>query len=393
TVLGAVTVTANAADNIAVVGVQFKLDGVNLGAEDTAAPYSVSWNTLAGANGSHTLTAVARDGAGNTATATDVTVTVNNDLTAPTVSVTAPAAGATVSGSAVTVTASATDNVGVAGVQFLLDGAALGAEVTAAPYTMAWNTLPVANGAHTISARARDAAGNTTTSATVSVTVSNVVSSAPIVDVQKSKLQETKSKTVAVTAVTTTQPNELLVAFISTDQLGTAITVQSIAGGGLTWTLVKRQNEQNGTSEIWRAFAPTQLANQTITATLSQSVTSLMTVVSFSNVDTTGVNGANAIGAIGGQSKPAGAPVATLTTTRANSLVFGVGNDYDGATARTVGAGQSMIAQSLSSVGDTYWVQRLDGSVATVGTIVTINDTAPTANRFNLAIVEIRPPS
>jgi hypothetical protein len=38
-------------------------------------------------------------------------------------------------------------------------------------------------------------------------------------------------------------------------------------------------------------------------------------------------------------------------------------------------------------------VQRLDGSVATVGTIVTINDTAPTANRFNLAIVEIRPPS
>jgi len=393
TVLGAVTVTANAADNIAVVGVQFKLDGVNLGAEDTAAPYSVSWNTLAGANGSHTLTAVARDGAGNTATATDVTVTVNNDLTAPTVSVTAPAAGATVSGSAVTVTASATDNVGVAGVQFLLDGAALGAEVTAAPYTMAWNTLPVANGAHTISARARDAAGNTTTSATVSVTVSNVVSSAPIVDVQKSKLQETKSKTVAVTAVTTTQPNELLVAFISTDQLGTAITVQSIAGGGLTWTLVKRQNEQNGTSEIWRAFAPTQLANQTITATLSQTVTSLMTVVSFSNVDITGVNGANAIGAIGGQSKPAGAPVATLTTTRANSLVFGVGNDYDGATARTVGAGQSMIAQSLSSVGDTYWVQRLDGSVATVGTIVTINDTAPTANRFNLAIVEIRPPS
>jgi hypothetical protein len=393
TVLGAVTVTANAADNIAVVGVQFKLDGVNLGAEDTAAPYSVAWNTLAGTNGSHTLTAVARDGAGNTATAADVTVTVNNDLTAPTVSVGAPADGAAVSGSAVTVTASASDNVGVVGVQFLLDGAALGAEVTAAPYTMAWNTLPVSNGAHTLSARARDAAGNTTTSATVSVTVSNVVSSSPIVDVQKSKLQETKTKNPAVTGVTTTQPNELLLAFISTDQIGTAITVQSIAGGSLTWTLVKRQNEQNGTSEIWRAFAPTQLSNVTITATLSQSVTSLMTVVSFSNVDTTGVNGANAIGAIGGQSKPAGAPVATLTTTRANSLVFGVGNDYDGATARTVGAGQSMIAQSLSSVGDTYWVQRLDGSVATVGTIVTINDTAPTANRFNLAIVEIRPPS
>jgi len=394
TVLGAVAVNANAADNIAVVGVQFKLDGVNLGAEDTAAPYSVSWNTLAGANGSHTLSAVARDGAGNTATAADVLVTVNNDLTAPTVSVTAPADGTTVSGSAVTVTASAADNVGVAGVQFLLDGAALGAELTAAPFTMAWNTLPVSNGAHALSARARDAAGNITTSATVSVTVSNVVSASPIVDVNKSKLQETKSKTVAVAGVTTTQPNELLLAFISTDQVSaTAPTVTSIASGTLTWTLVKRQNEQNGTSEIWRAFAPAQVSNMTVTATLSQTVTSLMSVVSFSNVDITGVNGAGAIGAVGGLSKPAGAPVATLVTTRANSMVFGVGNDYDGAVARVVGAGQSMIAQSLSSVGDTYWVQRLDGSVAAVGTTVTINDTAPTNNRFNLAIVEIRPPS
>jgi Domain of unknown function (DUF4082)/Bacterial Ig domain len=394
TVLGSVTVTANAADNVGVLGVQFKLDGVNLGAEDTAAPYSVSWNTLAGANGSHTLTAVARDGAGNTATAADVIVTVNNDLTAPTVSMTAPAGGATVSGSAVTVSASASDNVGVAGVQFLLDGAALGAELTTAPYSMAWNTLPVSNGAHTVAARARDAAGNITTSPTVSVTVSNVASPSPVVDVTLSRLQNTKSKTVAVTGITTTQPNELLLAFIATDQLGaTPATVQSIAGGTLTWTLVKRQNEQNGTAEIWRAFAPAPVSNLTVTATLVQSVTSLMTVVSFSNVDTTGVNGAGAIGAIGGLSKPAGAPIATLTTTRANSLVFGVGIDYDGAVARTIGAGQSMVAQLLATVGDTYWVQRLDGAVATVGTVVTINDTAPTADRFNLAICEIRPPS
>ena len=99
TVVGSVTVTASAADNVAVVGVQFKLDGVNLGAEDTTAPYSVSWDTLAGANGSHTLSAVARDAAGNTTTAANVTVTVNNDLTAPAVSVSAPADGATVSGS------------------------------------------------------------------------------------------------------------------------------------------------------------------------------------------------------------------------------------------------------------------------------------------------------
>ena len=86
---------------------------------------------------------------------------------------TAPLSGDTVSGNAVTVSATANDNVGVAGVQFLLDGANLGGEDTAAPYTMAWDTTTIANGTHTLSARARDAAGNATTSAGAPVTVSN----------------------------------------------------------------------------------------------------------------------------------------------------------------------------------------------------------------------------
>ena len=46
-------------------GVQFLLDGANLGTEDLASPYSVSWNTTTAANGNHTLTARARDAAGN----------------------------------------------------------------------------------------------------------------------------------------------------------------------------------------------------------------------------------------------------------------------------------------------------------------------------------------
>jgi len=73
----------------------------------------------------------------------------------------------------VSVSAAASDNVGVVGVQFLLDGANLGAEVTTAPYTVSWNTATASNGTHSITARARDAAGNQTTSAAVSVTVSN----------------------------------------------------------------------------------------------------------------------------------------------------------------------------------------------------------------------------
>ena len=140
TVSGTVTVSANASDNKGVVGVQFKLDGNfagrrghRLGLQRVVGHHPV-------ANGSHTLTAVARDAAGNTTTSTAVTVTVNNpDTTAPTVSLTAPAAGATVSGT-VTVTATASDNVGVAGVQFKLDGTSLGAEDTAAPYSVSWDT-------------------------------------------------------------------------------------------------------------------------------------------------------------------------------------------------------------------------------------------------------------
>src|SRR5437660_3263389 len=113
------------------------LDGANLGAEVTTAPYAVSWNTTTVTNAAHTLTAVARDAAGNTATSAAVSVTVDN--APPTASLTAPVAGTTVVGT-VTVSASATDNVGAVGVQFKLDGANLGAEVTAAPYSVSWTS-------------------------------------------------------------------------------------------------------------------------------------------------------------------------------------------------------------------------------------------------------------
>ena len=170
-VSGTINVTANASDNVGVVGVQFQLNGANLGAEDLASPYSISWNTTTSPNGNYTLTAIARDAAGNTTTSTGVAVTINNDTQAPTVNITAPAAG-TVTGT-INVTATAADNVGVAGVQFLLDGANLGTEDVASPFSISWNTATATNGNHTLTARARDAAGNTTTSVGVIVTASN----------------------------------------------------------------------------------------------------------------------------------------------------------------------------------------------------------------------------
>jgi hypothetical protein len=93
------------------------------------------------------------------------------DTTRPQVALTAPAAG-TVAGMT-TVAASAGDDRGVAGVQFLLDGVALGAEDTVPPYAIAWDTRTAAAGTHALTARARDAAGNAATSAAVQVDVAN----------------------------------------------------------------------------------------------------------------------------------------------------------------------------------------------------------------------------
>jgi hypothetical protein len=80
-----------------------------------------------------------------------------------------------------------------------------------------------------------------------------------------------------------------------------------------------------------------------------------------------------------------------LTTTRNNSWVFGVGNDYDNAIARTPGTGQTLVHQYLTPTGDTYWVQMQNAPTPLSGTSVSINDTAPTGDRYNLSICEILP--
>jgi lysophospholipase L1-like esterase len=174
TVSGMVSVTAAASDDVGVAGVQFLLDGAALGSEDTSAPYSTSWSTSLPDNGVHTLSAIARDAAGNRSTAEPITITVHNlDTSAPLVSLTSPSSDTTVAGT-FTISAFASDDVGVAGVTFLRDGAALGPEDTAAPYSVAVQTDYTQNGPWTLSARARDAAGNMTTSSPRTITVANL---------------------------------------------------------------------------------------------------------------------------------------------------------------------------------------------------------------------------
>src|SRR5262249_45288086 len=99
------------------------------------------------------------------------------DTTPPATSITSPSNGATVSGTT-TVAATATDNVGVTGVESSLDGA-LQSPPTASPYQWSWNTTATANGTHSLTTRAYDAAGNVGTSAAVNVTVNNIADTTP----------------------------------------------------------------------------------------------------------------------------------------------------------------------------------------------------------------------
>ena len=225
------------------------------------------------------------------------------------------------------------------------------------------------------------------------VFVGNAASASIAIDANVSKDRSTAATTLATSAFSTTAGNELLLAFVSTDyNSGTNTSVTSIAGAGLTWVRVVRTNAQSGTAEIWRAFAPSPLASVTVTVTLSQSVAASITVMSFTGADPSGTNGSGAIGAIGSTNAASGAPTATLVTTRNNSWVFGVGTDYDNPIARTPGTGQSIVHQYLATIGDTYWVQRTTTSIAAIGTSVIVNDTAPTGDRYNLTICEIRAP-
>jgi Viral BACON domain len=227
---------------------------------------------------------------------------------------------------------------------------------------------------------------------TVTLTVSSSSGGGTLaIDATVSKDNGSASSSVTSPAFATSSGNELLLAFVATDAFSANMTVTSVTGAGLTWTLVQRTNTRGGTSEIWRAFATTTLSNATVTANLSQSVVSSLTVMSFTGVDTSGTNGSGAIGATGTANAASGAPSASLTTTRNNSWVLGVGNDYDNAIARTVGANQTLVHQYLSPTGDTYWVQRQNAVTPTSGTVVKINDTAPTGDQYNLSIVEVLP--
>ena len=303
-----------------------------------------------------------------TAFATALQATVkdasNNPISGVSVTFAAPASGA--SG---TFTGSATATTGSTGVA---TAPTFTANSTAGTYTVTATAVGVGTPA--------------------SFSLTNSATPAIAIDVTTSTDRSSAAKTIASPSFSTTSTNELLLAFVATDgtSSGTNITVSGVAGGSLTWALVERTNTQRGTAEIWRAFAAAKLSSVTVTATMTQSAAATITVMSFTGVNTTGTNGSGAIGAVGTGNANPGAPTASLVTTQDNSLVIGVGNDWDNGISRTVGPNQAIVHQYLATVGDTYWVQEVT-TLSPAGTTVKINDTAPATDRYNLSICEILP--
>ncbi|HET7176803.1 MAG TPA: Ig-like domain-containing protein [Gammaproteobacteria bacterium] len=293
TVSGSTTVSADASESGgSIASVQFRLDGANLGTAVTTAPYLVSWNTATASNGSHTLTAVATDSGGNTATAAAVTVTVLNDTSPPTVSITAPANGATVSGS-VAVSASASDADGsITGVQFRLDGADLGAKQTASPYSITWDTSTATNGSHTLTAVATDSGGNSSTAGAVTVTVSNGTLS-PVVTLTTPANGATVSGTATVSANASESGGSIASVQFRLDgaNLGTADTT---APYSVSWNTTTATNGSHTLTAVATDAGGHSTTSSAVTVTVSNTTTGGTPTVSL----TTPASGAKVSGTV-----------------------------------------------------------------------------------------------
>jgi len=170
-VWGTVAVTGTSSDNVAVSRIDSYVDGILSGSASSSS-FAITWNTASSTNGAHTLTVKAYDAAGNIGSAS-VTVSVNNaasDTTPPTVSLSSPLSGASVSGT-IAVQGAASDNLGVAKVEFYCDGS-LYSTTTSTSFSFSLNTSSLTNGSHTVMVKAYDTSGNSA-SASRTVSVSN----------------------------------------------------------------------------------------------------------------------------------------------------------------------------------------------------------------------------
>jgi hypothetical protein len=255
-------VTAVAADNVKVAKVMF-YDGATLIGTDTSSPYSYYWPISNSNNGTHSLTAVAYDTAGNSAVS--IPVTVNVDTIAPTVSITSPASKAVyATAQTVTVAASATDNIGVAKVEFYDGSVLLGTDATL-PFSYDWAVTNANNGSHSLTAKAYDAAGNTKVSAAIIVSVDTIAPTVSMTGPADNSVY-TRAQTLYVAA---NAADNIKVAKVMFYDGATLIGTDTASPYSYYWSISKAKNSSHSLTAVAYDVAGNSTVSTPVNVTIS----------------------------------------------------------------------------------------------------------------------------
>jgi hypothetical protein len=395
TVGSAVTLTASAAASTgaAVAGVTFFQNGTQIGAEDTLAPYTVSFTPATA--GTYALTATVRDDAGISATSSTVNYTATSAQ--PTIALTAPATGATITvNTAITVTAAPTAGTGatISQVQFLLGGTTIIGTVTSAPYSISWT--PATTGNVSLTARVLDSSGASVTSSAVSATV--VAAPTVSLTTPANGSSATVGSPVMVSASPTASPGASVskVAFFVTpsggaqSQIGADVVTPPYtvawtppsAGNFSLTAVVTDSTNQTATST---AVAVAVANSQPTVALTAPGVGSVLTVGSNVSLAATATAGSGAtIAQVQFLVTPSGATAAVVgtdtsapyaltwvPTTAGNYTITARVTDTNGNTVTSTGV--SVTAVTATSVALTA---PANNSAATVGTATTVTASA-----------------
>jgi DNA-binding beta-propeller fold protein YncE len=202
------------------------------------------------------------------------TYTLTIASSSPSVSITSPINGATVTSTiTVAATASSTNGATISSVQFLLDGAPLGAAVTSSPYQVLWNTTQGSDGIHVLTASTTDENLNVATSSPVSVTVQNTITN-PVPTTTSLSPTSTAAGggnfTLAVNGTNFIASSSVLwngsaraTTFISSSSVTATILTADIAAAGTSSVTVSNPAPGGGTSNA-QTFT---ITNQSIAAT------------------------------------------------------------------------------------------------------------------------------
>jgi subtilisin family serine protease len=169
-VSGNVSLVANATDDLAVTQVSFFLDSSTAIGSRSTPPWTFTWDSSTVSAGAHSISAIARDAAGNSGSSASVPITVDATTTAQ-VSITSPANGTTVPRrSSVSIQASVVEgSFSTSRVDFLVDSAVACSDATA-PYSCNWTVPAKPNRSYQLRANAYDTTGRVVTSSPVTVT-------------------------------------------------------------------------------------------------------------------------------------------------------------------------------------------------------------------------------